>query len=113
MHLVQTQMIPGLLPLQSRIQVFHMAQVEARDAVVDIVKAVFRQHGAAAMESAALGRAPEAPSPEAICLLSRDGTRLALRHELRRPFAAWLARQACDVCIGMTLVPVCMPMTSQ
>jgi hypothetical protein len=36
-------------------------------------------------------------------LLAPSGERLALRHEMRRPFAAWLARQAAAAAQGELL----------
>ncbi|KAK9831407.1 hypothetical protein WJX81_002476 [Elliptochloris bilobata] len=72
-------------------------QVEAREALVDVLRAVFASHGAVPMGSRELGfRAPGAP-PDTAALLAASGARLAARHNLRSAFAAWLARRASEV----------------
>ena len=71
-----------------------MAQVVAREELLLILKAVLSCHGAVPMSSSLVGYArPETPNGAAL-LLDRSSSVLALRHEMRTPFAAWLARQA-------------------
>ena len=61
---------------------------------MDIIKEVFRQHGATPMASSGVGMAPPDFPAEAVTLLAPDGSCWGLRYDLRYPFAAWLARQA-------------------
>jgi len=58
-----------------------------------ILKSVLSRHGAVPMSSSLVGfTSPDTP-PNAAVLLDRSAAVLALRHEMRGPFAAWLARQ--------------------
>ena len=68
-------------------------QVAEREALIKLMKGTFAVHGAVPMASSAIGFRPSDMAPDAACLLDRSGAVLALRHELRAPFAAWLARQ--------------------
>ena len=76
--------------------------MDARDHVVSLIRDVFGRHGAVPMSSASLGyiTAAEAERGAAAVLLAPGGTRIALRHEMRQPFAAWLARQAAGAAQG-------------
>jgi len=66
---------------------------ESRERALSTLRAGFLRHGAVAMCSAEIG----APSPDqpnaAVQVLSRSGQQVALRHELRQPFAAWVVGQ--------------------
>lgn len=77
--------------------------MEAQDHVVSLIREVFGRHGAVPMSSASLGyvTAEEAGRGAAAVLLAPCGTRMALRHEMRQPFAAWLARQAAQAAQGV------------
>jgi len=96
--------------------------VEAREAAVEVLCATFALHGAVPMgarrAAPACERPPSAPRasglkpsgggaggrnlgfrapgapPDTAALLAASGARLAARHEMRGPFAAWLARRA-------------------
>lgn len=70
------------------------SQVEAQELVVDVMKEVFRLHGATPMASTGVGVAPAVWAPDAVSLLAPDGAPWGLRYDLRHPFVAWLARQA-------------------
>ena len=59
-----------------------------------IMRHVFTLHGAVSTASLPVGFAQEGIAADAACMLSAGGAQLALRHELRQPFAQWLARQA-------------------
>ncbi|CAK0752569.1 hypothetical protein CVIRNUC_002156 [Coccomyxa viridis] len=69
-------------------------QVSARQAILETLESVFARHGAVPMDSSDIGFCPVDPPPDVAALLSTTGARLAMRYELRAPFAAWLARQA-------------------
>ncbi|CAL8462314.1 g1847 [Coccomyxa elongata] len=69
-------------------------QVSARNAVVDVIQRVFEVHGAVPMDSTDIGFCPIDAPTDIAAMLSTSGARLAMRYELRAPFAAWLARQA-------------------
>ncbi len=66
----------------------------AREELLLILKAVLSRHGAVPMSSSLVGYAGAETPPNSPLLLARDSSSiLALRHEMRTPFAAWLARQ--------------------
>ncbi|KAK9906778.1 hypothetical protein WJX75_007809 [Coccomyxa subellipsoidea] len=69
-------------------------QVSARNAVVDAIERVFEVHGAVPMDSSDVGFCPIDAPADIAAMLSTSGAQLAMRYELRAPFAAWLARQA-------------------
>ena len=58
-----------------------------------VLTSVFGRHGAVPMSSAVIGFRDADTSANAAAFLDRSGAVLALRHEMRAPFAAWLARQ--------------------
>jgi translation initiation factor 2-alpha kinase 4 len=58
--------------------------------------AAWRARGAAETASAGLGYCPPDAPPDAVRLLDAAGAMLALRYELRAPFAAWLARHGVE-----------------
>ena len=68
-------------------------QMDAQKAVEQAITNVFSLHGAAPMASSTVGACPADPPRNAAVLLSPDGSRLALRYDMRTPFAAWLARR--------------------
>ena len=69
-------------------------QVVAREELLLILKTVLSRHGAVPMSSSLVGYAGAETPAGAALLLDRSSSVLALRHEMRTPFAAWLARQA-------------------
>ena len=58
-----------------------------------LMKGVLDRHGAVPMSSSVIGFHTPDASPNTASLLDRSTAVLALRHEMRGPFAAWLARQ--------------------
>ena len=62
--------------------------------VEEAITSAYSLHGAVPMASSTLGACPSEPPRNAALLLSPDGPRLALRYDMRVPFAAWLARRA-------------------
>uniref|UniRef100_A0A061SEW0 Eukaryotic translation initiation factor 2-alpha kinase 4 n=1 Tax=Tetraselmis sp. GSL018 TaxID=582737 RepID=A0A061SEW0_9CHLO len=70
------------------------ASASAHKAVTGAVKSVFESHGAVAMSSGLVGPAYPSMPRQAPRLLARSAGLLALRHEMRYPFAVWLADQA-------------------
>lgn len=58
-----------------------------------LLTSVFSRHGAVPMSSAVVGFRDADTPANAAAFLDRSGAVLALRHEMRAPFAAWLARQ--------------------
>ena len=69
-------------------------QVVVREELLGILKSVLRRHGAVPMDSRLVGFAPPDVPPNAAVLLDRNAAVVALRHEMRGPFAACLAIQA-------------------
>lgn len=72
-------------------------QVVAQEELLLILKAVLSRHGAVPMSSRLLGFASQDDAPGAAVVLDRASSVLSLRHEMRSPFAAWLARQVCQI----------------
>ena len=71
-------------------------QVDVRELVQHTIASVFSVHGAVRMSSHSFGvmtSITDAPPGMAV-LLAHTGHRVALRYEMRRPFARWLAQQA-------------------
>lgn len=66
-------------------------------------KNVLSRHGAVPMSSSLVGFANDSTPASAATLLDRNSSVLALRHEMRGPFAAWLARQV------VSSPPDCVP----
>ncbi|KXZ55244.1 hypothetical protein GPECTOR_3g384 [Gonium pectorale] len=77
------------LPGAPRVQ-----HAQVREAVVQVVRSAFECHGARSFYSSQVGYAYPGMAPDAVRLLSPHGSLLALRHEMRYPFAVWLVQQA-------------------
>ncbi|KAG2496142.1 hypothetical protein HYH03_005744 [Edaphochlamys debaryana] len=67
---------------------------QVREDVIRAVRTVFECHGARSFYSSQIGYVHPGLGPDAVRLLSPHGSLLALRHEMRLPFALWLAQQA-------------------
>lgn len=76
-----------------------LVQVEAQQAVTEAITAVCSSHGAVHMASTTVGACPAEPPRNAAVLLSSDGPRLAIRYDLRTPFASWLASRSASGCV--------------
>lgn len=61
---------------------------------MSIIRQVFSLHGAVATASTVIGSVQPDTAADAASMLAPSGAQLQLRHELRQPFAAWVARQA-------------------
>lgn len=73
---------------------------EIKQKVLTALQGAFTRHGAVPMNSWEIG--PPGPTTRhAVPVLSRSGNSLALRSELRRPFAVWVARQAAAGSMGL------------
>lgn len=83
--------IPNLsagTPLPSSIQ-----HSNSRSRALAAIREAFSRRGAISMTSLDIGAA-SGEDPTALCVLARDGTKLALRYDLRQSFAAWVVQQA-------------------
>ncbi|GIL65935.1 hypothetical protein Vafri_19563, partial [Volvox africanus] len=76
------------LPGAPRVQ-----HAQAREDVIRAVRSVFECHGARSFFSNQVGYAYSGLAPDAVRLLSPHGAVLAMRHEMRYPFAVWLVQQ--------------------
>lgn len=66
---------------------------EAHDKVLSSVNSIFSSRGAIKMSSSDIGFASPMDPKSAFLMINRFGTKLSLRHELRRPFATWMAKK--------------------
>jgi len=66
---------------------------EARERVLNALRASFNRHGAVSMSSMEVGLATPDDPKTAVQVLSRSGDKMTLRYELRQPFIAWVASQ--------------------
>ena len=76
-----------------------LMQVLAREQLLLNLKNVLSRHGAVPMSSSLVGFATAGTPSSAAMLLDRNSSVLCLRHEMRGPFAAWLARQVATPCL--------------
>lgn len=68
-------------------------QISTREELVRVLKSVFGRHGAVPMSSRVVGFCTTSMPANAAVMLDRSGALLALRHEMRAEFAAWLGHQ--------------------
>ncbi|GFR39625.1 hypothetical protein Agub_g89, partial [Astrephomene gubernaculifera] len=77
-----------------------VAHAQVRDDVIRAVRSSFECHGARSFYSSQVGYAYPGLAPDAVRLLSPHGALLAMRHEMRYPFALWLVQQAAMAPVG-------------
>lgn len=87
-------LLSSCLPACAELTVGGGDQMDAQKAVEEAIVGVFSLHGAVPMASNTVGACPADPPRNAAVLLTSDGARLALRYDLRTPFAAWLSRRS-------------------
>ena len=89
----QTAAFGGTVPVTAGAPLPGPQFPEAREKVLSALRSGFSRHGAVAMSSVDIGEASPDDPKIAAHVLTRLGVRMTLRHELRQPFAAWVASQ--------------------